>query len=256
MSAADTTIVYNVISYQRTGSVGEITFNRPEKGNALSPDAVEKISSALDRATDDGVRLIVLRGAGKHFCTGFDLSDVERCSDGDLLLRFVRIELLLQKIYRSPVMIVGLGHGRVYGAGADIFAACERRIAIVGSSYAFPGTGFGLILGTRRLGVRVGNDIARRVLIEGQTLTHADASAIGLATDVCETANIERLLNEIATKTERLSIETAASIRTMTEDRADSDDLAALVRSASVPMLKQRIDDYRLHAAAARVPAS
>ncbi len=137
-----------------------VLLNRPEVGNALNPSMVEELERAVDGANEAGVRLIVFQGAGKHMCTGFDLSDLDTCSDGDLLLRFVRIEYLLQKIYCGPVMTAAVGSGRVYGAGADLFAACDWRIGFPSASFAFPGSGFGLILGTRRLAARIGNDVA------------------------------------------------------------------------------------------------
>src|SRR3569832_121186 len=101
------------------GAYARIRLNRPRTGNALSPSMVESLDRAIEAAHVAGVRLIVFEGAVKHLCTGFDLGDLGGCSDGDLLLRFVRIEHLLQKVYSSPVMTVAVGAGRVYGAGAD-----------------------------------------------------------------------------------------------------------------------------------------
>ena len=104
-----------------------LTLNRGSKANSLTPTLVEDLIAALDQP--DNVRMAVIRGEGKHFCAGFDLSDISELSDGDLLWRFVRIELLLQKIYHSPFPIVALGHGQIVGAGADLFVACWHRVA-------------------------------------------------------------------------------------------------------------------------------
>ena len=72
--------------------VARLTLNRPDKANALSADLVEALLAALEAAAGDGTRLLVLDGNGKHFCAGFDFGGYETQSEGDLLLRFVRIE--------------------------------------------------------------------------------------------------------------------------------------------------------------------
>lgn len=233
------------VSYELSETRANITLNRPEIGNALSAAMVEMLNAALNKALQDGARIIVFRGAGKHMCTGFDLADIESCTDGDLLLRFVRIEQLLQKIYRCPVVTVAIGSGRVYGAGADLFASCDRRIGLHGTSFAFPGSGFGLVLGTRRLAARIGNDTARRMLIAGSVISAAEATRVGLVTDPCEEANLAGVLARMATEASRLSARTIAALHAVTTLGDDDADLAALVNSASYPGLKDRINAYR-----------
>jgi enoyl-CoA hydratase len=230
-----------------------ILLNRPQVGNALNPSMVDDLGRAVDGANEAGVRLIVFEGAGKHMCTGFDLSDLDSCSDGDLLLRFVRIEHLLKKIYCSPVMTAAIGSGRVYGAGADLFAACDRRVGFPDTSFAFPGSGFGLVLGTRRLAARIGNDVARRILLEGAELPVERAAQIGLVTDHCDNSKLQELLASIAAAASRLEPTTVAALRAKTISRDDDADLAALVNSASRPGLKERIAAYRQKAMSERL---
>ncbi len=229
-----------------------ISLNRAEVGNALSPSMVEELDRAVDQAHECGVRLIVFEGRGRHMCTGFDLSDIDDCSDGDLLLRFVRIELLLQKIHASPVVTTAIASGRVYGGGADIFTACDRRIGLPNASFAFPGSSFGLVLGTRRLASRIGNDTTRRILLSGAELPVEAAVEIGLVTDPCTAEDVEDRLTEIAAGASRLESVTIAALHAKTISRDDDADLAALVNSASRPKLKERIKAYRQRAMAAR----
>jgi enoyl-CoA hydratase/carnithine racemase len=231
------------LTFDQVGA--NITLNRPHIGNALNPDMVSALNTAFDEALQNGARLIIFRGSGKHMCTGFDLGDVETCTDGDLLLRFVRIEQLLQKIFRSPVMTVAIGSGRVYGAGADLFACCDRRIGLPEASFAFPGSGFGLVLGTRRLAERIGRDAARRMLIAGNVIPATEAAGVGLVTDFCDAADLGKLLMEIAAEASRLPAPTVAALHAVTSLSDDETDLAALVQSASYPGLKDRIKTYR-----------
>jgi len=81
-----------------------ITLQRPQRSNALNPAMVEALIQTLSQS--DGIRSCTLRGAGKNFCAGFDLSDIESLSDGDLLLRFVRIETLLQQVQHAPFPVM------------------------------------------------------------------------------------------------------------------------------------------------------
>ncbi|WP_431267837.1 enoyl-CoA hydratase/isomerase family protein [Dankookia sp. P2] len=128
----------SLVLASRAEGVATLSLNRPDRGNALGPELVEALGEAFDRAVAHGARMVVLRGEGRHFCTGFDLTDLETLSDGDLLLRVVRIEQLLQRIHAAPVTTLAVATGRTFGAGADLFAACDRRIAAAGASFAFP----------------------------------------------------------------------------------------------------------------------
>ena len=141
----------------REGAVLHLTLNRPDKGNALSAQLVQALTDALDQASAErDLRLVVLAGAGRHFCTGFDLSDLDQATDDGLLARFTRVELLLQAVHAAPFATLALAQGRAMGAGADLFAACTERWIVDDAKFAFPGAAFGLVLGTTRLTTRVG----------------------------------------------------------------------------------------------------
>ena len=145
------------MSSRREAHVLHLQLNRPEKGNALSTLLVQALTETLETATrDPELRLLVLSGAGRHFCTGFDLSDLDHETDDSLLARFTRVELMLQAVHGAPFATLALAHGRTLGAGADLFAACSERWIVGDASFAFPGAGFGLVLGTSRLASLVG----------------------------------------------------------------------------------------------------
>ena len=227
----------------RDGAVTTLRLNNPARGNALSPALVEALAAALEAATRDGTRLVVLRGEGRHFCTGFDLSDLAELSDGDLLLRVVRIELLLQQLHAMPIATLAVGSGRTFGAGADLFAACDHRLALEGASFSFPGPAFGLALGTARLAARIGGTAARRLLLAGREVKAAEALALGLATQVV--ADPAAAIGEAAVAAARLEAPTVALLHERTRGADDAADLAALVRSAARPGLRARIEAYR-----------
>ncbi len=230
---------------QSTVSEGicRLTLSRPERGNALSDDLVEALLLAVDRAcADKEIHTLVLDAQGKHFCTGFDLSGLDTQSDGDLLQRFVRVEVLLSAIWHAPLRTVAVAQGRTWGAGADLVAVCDDRLATTDASFRFPGAAFGLVLGTRRLADRLGVDWARRCVIEGLTLDAETALRQGLATQVL--ASRDEAEQRIGTAPVVARDTLGQLFRATRADHRDAD-LATLVRSASKPGLKQRIIDYR-----------
>jgi enoyl-CoA hydratase len=232
-----------------------MTLNRPDSGNSLSPELVDALHTALDAFTG---RVLILRGAGRHFCTGFDLSDVEQASDADMLLRFVRIEQLLARLWSAQFVTIAVAQGRVMGAGADIVAACARSIAVDDCSFAFPGAKFGLVLGTRRLTERVGADRARALVLSGQPIAARDALGAGLITSHVTADELDVTLAAEINMAVRLDIATVPAILSASGDATDrlNGDLAALVRSAARPGIVARIIAYRAAAQAARATST
>ncbi len=249
MSSTDTDAPLGVT---RDQGLLTLTLQRPAAGNALSADLVEGLLAHLDAASRDGTHTVLLRGAGRHFCTGFDLSDLATASDGDLLQRFVRIETLLAALWHAPMRTAALVHGHAWGAGADLVAACEQRAVTPAATFRFPGAQFGLVLGSRRLAERVGAERARRWIETGAILDAPSAVAqqladVALPDAVAEQAWLAKLA--VAPAIDGL---TAAAIRQATRADTRDADLAALVRSAARPGLKQRIQDYAARVEAAR----
>jgi enoyl-CoA hydratase len=231
------------IDVRVSDGVAHLTLSRPERGNALGPDLVEATLEAVDRVVTDGARMIVLRGAGKHFCTGFDLSDLADLSDGDLLLRVVRIETLLQAVHHAPVPTVAIAHGATMGAGADLVAACQMRWALPGTRFAFPGAGFGLALGTRRLALRIGSEAARDLVGSGRRIDASEAVSLGLIRRIVEPDAVDAEL-AAASRHYALDAPTIARIHALTVPDTREADLANLALSAARPGLKARITSY------------
>ena len=229
--------------------VATLWLARPERGNAMGAEMVAAIDGALDTALAAGARLVVLRGRGRNFCTGLDLADLETATDAELALRIIRIELMLQRIHGLPVTTMAIAGGRVFGAGADLFAACDHRLALPGASFAFPGPAFGLVLGTGRLAGLVGDSAARRLLLAGAPVEAERALALGLVTDIVADAALDDALAAAQASALRLDAPTVTALHARTRHAADDADLAALARSVARPGLKARIADYRTKAA-------
>ncbi len=241
------------LSSRREAHVLHLQLNRPDKGNALSTLLVQALTETLEAATrDPELRLLVLSGAGRHFCTGFDLSDLDHETDDSLLARFTRVELMLQAVHGAPFATLALAHGRTLGAGADLFAACSERWIVGDASFAFPGAGFGLVLGTSRLASLVGATQTAQWIEGAAPIDAAQACASGLATRQIAADALEGELDRLSARVGRLDPLTQrgvhAAIATERRPRGaagDAEDLARLVHSAARPGLRHRIAAYR-----------
>ncbi|HPU51763.1 MAG TPA: enoyl-CoA hydratase/isomerase family protein [Burkholderiaceae bacterium] len=236
------------LSIDRQDDCWTVALDRERSANALNAQIVDELLDVVAQAGARGVRVLVLRGNGRNFSAGFDFGGFEDQSEADLLLRFVRIEALLQAVSRSPCLTVGLAHGRNFGAGADIFAACQWRIAEPGATFRMPGLAFGLVLGTRRLAALVGAEKARDILESLATFNAEQALACGFVRQLTAQAQWPDIVQEARRVAGVLPPASRARLyRTLdaTPDALADASLADLVRSAAEPGLKARMQAYR-----------
>ena len=227
------------------GHVTHLTLNRPQKANALSASLVEALLNAVEYACTDGTRLMILDGSGAHFCSGFDFSDYEASSEGDLALRFLRIETLLQQLHHAPFETMAFAHGRIFGAGADLVCCCGIRIGAPGTSFRMPGLRFGVVLGTRRLSHRIGADNSRAILAGSHTFDAEEAFHMRFLTRIATQAVWPTLAASTRSECDLLTPGAAAALHGQTVIDSRAEDMAALAASVSAPGLKERIRLFR-----------
>jgi enoyl-CoA hydratase/carnithine racemase len=230
---------------KHAGHVTQLTLNRPQKANALSASLVEALLNAVEYACTDGTRLLILDGAGGHFCAGFDFTGYQEQSEGDLALRFIRIETLLQQLYHAPLQTLVLAHGRNFGAGADLLACGGLRVAAPGATFHMPGLRFGVVLGTRRLVHRIGADHARAVLAASRTFDAAEALKMNFVTRIAAQSEWPALAAAARADCEPLTPGAAAALHRQTVIDSRAEDMATLANSVSVPGLKERMRLFR-----------
>jgi len=226
------------------GDTWIFTFNRAAKMNALNAEMVEEIIQGIDHAHASGARLLMFIGAGKNFCAGFDFANIDSQSDGDLLLRFVRIETLLHMVASSPCLTVAYAHGKTFGAGVDLFVVCKKRYCAPDASFRMPGLKFGLVLGSRRFCELVGREVALDVLQEAKTITALEAQAIGLLHGIKECTEWPNLETEAQRIARALPHHTQKHLFQVLDLTVPDRDMANLVRSAAYPSLKKRLSEY------------
>jgi len=245
-----------VIEFAHTGDTAVATLAQPARGNALSESMVETLIARISECVEDSsIHTLVLNATGSHFCTGFDLGAQPpnapenqaggtvslAATDGPLLWRFARIEHLLSLLWNAPLRTVAVAQGRTWGAGADLFAACDLRYATPQTEWRFPGAGFGLVLGTRRLATLVGQGRAMDWVAHGRRVDPGDAISTGFATALLESTDQwqDHLPSLAVDRT------TYAQLKAATRPDHSQGDLAALVRSGALPGLADRLEKYK-----------
>jgi enoyl-CoA hydratase/carnithine racemase len=242
----------NPLTVEKYAEYWSVTLNRPDKHNALSAELVEQLITVFDEVAASNVPVVILQGEGRCFSAGFDMTDVDASSEGDLLLRFVRIETMLQRVAASPALTVAFAHGKNFGAGVDLIATCNLRVATPGATFRMPGLQFGLVLGTGRFARIVGPREAKRILETSETFDVDRAFQNGFIERVAPPEQRDHVIADAVARATSLPAASRALLSDALRDEHADADLAALVRSAAEPGLKRRIDAYRNPAASTR----
>jgi len=159
-----------------------LTLNRPEKRNALSVQLRDAISDALDElATDAGIKVVVITGAGSVFSAGFDLSEFDRAAGDDAFGRelWASSDRYHETVLRFPLPTVAAINGPALAGCFDLAILCDLRVAASTARFAHPERTFGdVVYGP--LHDLVGGAIARELTIGGRELTADEALQVHL----------------------------------------------------------------------------
>ena len=159
------------------GNVATLTLNRPERRNALDHSLCDELAHAV---TDHAgrARVLVLAGAGPHFCAGADLSGVE---DDEFVSALQRA---LTALVSVPVVTMAAVHGAALGAGTQLAVACDLRVAEATARFGIPAARLGLMVDhwtVQRLAQLAGHGPARAMLLAAEEIDGATAHGLGLA---------------------------------------------------------------------------
>ncbi|HKV20727.1 MAG TPA: enoyl-CoA hydratase-related protein, partial [Mycobacterium sp.] len=189
------------LTYPRP-EIAVITLNRPEKLNALSAELVESLHATIDElAANDTCRVVVLTGAGRGFCSGLDLGDLDSPRPGSDLefprsgMRWQeRIADLTARLHRLRQPVIAAINGPAYGGGLGIAAACDIRIA--GASARFCTQFIKLGLGGCDIGVSytlprlIGAGPAFDMILTARVIDAAEALRLGLVSRLSGDASV------------------------------------------------------------------
>ncbi|MGH9179716.1 MAG: enoyl-CoA hydratase [Acidimicrobiales bacterium] len=160
------------------GPVRLVTIDRPERRNALDTDTCHALRGALEEAGRASDRVVVLAGAGGHFCAGADVSAVP---DETFL---AALRSLLDTILALPVPVMAAVEGVALGAGLQLAVSCDLRVAAADSRFGVPAAKLGLVMdhaSVQRVALLAGHGPARAILLAAEEISGTEAVRLGLA---------------------------------------------------------------------------
>jgi enoyl-CoA hydratase len=226
-------VQFDTIGYETDGPVATVTLNRPEAANAQNSQMIDDLDAALDAAdADDGVRVVVLAGSGKHFSAGHDLKEILGGEDDWARLRATpegkwRHEQVMYfdrcvrlRDFRKPT--IASVHGACAAAGLMLACMCDLIIAADNARFSNPvarmtGVGVELLVEPWELGPRK----AKEFLLCALTLTAADAERYGLVNRVVPLDELPAATRALADEVALVPPVTAQAIKASINEMLD-----------------------------------
>ncbi|MBK9178640.1 MAG: enoyl-CoA hydratase/isomerase family protein [Acidimicrobiales bacterium] len=189
-----------MVRYEVQAPAAILTLNRPRERNALSPELIDALLEAIERATADRqVRALVVTGAPPAFCSGMDLAELAGVLDdlrvdgrGAVWDAALRGEEVLDALYHCPKPTIAAINGVAAGNGAGLASACDMAVMADGASIGYPEMHSGIQAGmvVVHLMRLVGERAARWLLLRGELVDAPTALQIGLVNAVVPPAEV------------------------------------------------------------------
>jgi enoyl-CoA hydratase len=202
------------IKFKIEDGVGRIQFNRPEKLNAVNPDVLKELETAVEFCEgNDDIRVVVLTGNEKAFVAG---ADIESMAKGDIRNAYKLTDLTLrvqERLADSPKPTIASIAGYALGAGCELALCCDFRIAADNAMLGLPEITLGIIPGgggTQRLPRLVNPGAAARMILLGEMIKAQEAKDIGLVDKVVP---LDQLENETQQWVAKLMTKPALAVR-------------------------------------------
>ena len=212
---------YQTLKLGHEGDVAALTFHRPEKRNALSPEMIEELLAALDELESGRARVVILTGAGKAFCAGMDLealralatqSQEHQILKGGVLKGGLpppsdanladsrRMAHLFRRIYDFPKPLIAAVNGPAIAGGCGIATLCDFTLAAEGARFGYSEVRIGFVpaLVAVFLIRLIGEKRARDLLLSGRILDAEEALKIGLVNEVVPQERLLPRAREVA----------------------------------------------------------
>jgi enoyl-CoA hydratase/carnithine racemase len=168
---------------ERRGDIAIVTLSRAEKRNALNDTLVLGLEAVFG-ALPDGIKAVVLNGAGDNFSAGLDLSELAEAEVDAAVLHSRMWHRAFHEIEFGKAPVVAVLHGAVVGGGLELAAAATIRVAERSTFYALPEGSRGIFLGgggTVRLSRLIGVSRIADMMLTGRTLSAEEGHALGLS---------------------------------------------------------------------------
>jgi methylglutaconyl-CoA hydratase len=211
----------NTILYQIDGAIARITLNRPDKRNALNDALLSELKSALRQANDDAaVRVVVILGAGPDFCSGADLSALQKISEASVADNVDDARSLMELFMlmrQASVPIVAAVRGRALAGGCGLASACDIVLASTNARFGYPEVKIGFVpaMVTAILRRNVSEKRAFELITRGGEIGAEEAREIGLVNQVFNEESFDAEVTAYARGFETVSKSAVALTKTL-----------------------------------------
>src|SRR6266536_3815393 len=206
---------FSTIKLSYDGRIATITFNRPEKRNALSMQMIEEIIAALGEVEKSDALVVIVTGAGKAFCAGMDLEELKSLtskSAADNTADSQRMARFFRAIYEFPKPTIAAVNGAAMAGGAGIATMCDFTLALAEATFGYTEVRIGFVpaIVSAVLVWQVGHKVARDLLLTGRIFDATEAHRFGLVNEIVPA---ERLMTRIRELAGQLTENSPSSVR-------------------------------------------
>ncbi|HEU4793980.1 MAG TPA: enoyl-CoA hydratase-related protein [Pyrinomonadaceae bacterium] len=225
-------MAYETIQLEMQGSICLLTLNRPDRLNALTVQVAKEFNAAVSEALAQGARVIVLTGAGRAFCAGGDLREMQEIASRegrveaffDEPLRILNESILL--IRQTPVPFIAAVNGVASGGGCNLALACDLVIATESAKFNQAFIKIGLVPdcgGTFMLPRLIGLKRATELMFTGDLITATQAAEMGMINSVAADGELMRQVMAMAEKLAQAPTAAIGQIKKLLEASAVND---------------------------------
>src|SRR5215203_2282655 len=199
------------IIYETESGIATITLNRPEKRNALNDALINSVKDALRRAdADETLRAVVIKGAGRDFCSGADLSALQIIAESDVLENLRDAETLLELlalIRKIKIPVIAAVHGRALAGGCGLATACDIVLAAESARFGYPEVKIGFVpaMVIAILRRNLSEKKSFELITQGFEFTAAEAEKFGLINRVLADETFETEVKNYVSVYEKVS---------------------------------------------------
>jgi len=242
--SADQVVIYSV-----DGSVARITLNRPEKRNALNDAVVSGLKQSLRRASKDpSVRVVVISGAGKDFCSGADLSALQKIAGASVAENSEDARSLLELfllIRQLSMPVVAAVTGRALAGGCGLATACDVVLASASARFGYPEVKIGFVPAMVMAILRrnVSEKRAFELITRGAEISADQAREFGLVNQVFADASFKKDVNAYVGEFEKMNASAIGLTKTLLYQMDGLAFTEALETGADVNVIARLTDD-------------
>lgn len=194
---------YATLQLAYDSGIATVTFNRPEKRNAISFELLNELLAAFDEVEASAAKILILTGAGKAFCAGLDLEELKSLlgkTQEENLADSERIALVFRRLYGFPKPTIAAVNGAAIAGGTGLATMCDFTLAVPEAKFGYTEVRIGFIpaVVSSLLVWQVGHKVARDLLISGRIFEATEAHRLGLVNEVVEAAQLMPRARELA----------------------------------------------------------